>query len=647
VSLSFRGRLILFFVLLVALPMVVVAVLVSDVVGSAETGKADAALDADLDVAISLYGEFRDEAVAAAKEIASDPAFEAALSRGDEAALADAAERLTAEIGAESLRLENPAGQAIVQIGDRDPIAVAAIGLVERQGGPSAGVLRVSTATVAGYLAGIRQRTGERAVLAGPAGVEGSVELAADEIPSPGDAADVEVGGEEQRVAAEALPDSGGRQVAIIGPAPSGGFFASRPAVAAALIAFFVIALIAVGVLTRTLQAQVASMFEAARRIGAGDFSQKVPVEGNDELAGLASEFNKMSDQLSAQMDELRRQQLEIERSVERIGQAFASGLDRVALLGILAETAISACGADYGLVALSGQVGAEAEAGEATDEVGDAALSAERRAIRDGGVVELSSANAHAFSSSLGQPEPGEEPMGAMTIARAGRAFTANERRVFLYLVGQAAASVENVALHELVSEQAVTDELTGLPNSRAFREAIQKEAARAQRFKHDLSLLILDIDDFKRINDTHGHLQGDAVLRAIGAIVNDESRAIDEPARYGGEEFVIALPETSLEGALEVAERIRTRIAGQPIARVDGDGELTVTASFGAATIGDSIRDPKQLIAAADAALYDAKRSGKNRVCAAEVDGAAPAATERPDDGPGAKGPAPARRK
>jgi diguanylate cyclase (GGDEF)-like protein len=181
----------------------------------------------------------------------------------------------------------------------------------------------------------------------------------------------------------------------------------------------------------------------------------------------------------------------------------------------------------------------------------------------------------------------------------------------------------VENVALHELVSEQAVTDELTGLPNNRAFREAVEKEAARAARFRHDLSLVILDLDDFKQINDTHGHLQGDAVLRAVGRILNAESRGIDEPARYGGEEFVVALPETDAQGALEVAERIRTRIANEAVSRVDGDGEIRVTASLGTATMPAVGAEVSQLIAAADAALYLAKREGKNQVRVAEGNG------------------------
>jgi diguanylate cyclase (GGDEF)-like protein len=646
VPLSFRGRLILFFVLIVALPMVAVAVLVSDVTGSSATGKADAALNADLDVALALNDELVADAAAEAKQIAADPQLSAAVATGDEAGMQAAARSLAERHKVESLELLSPSDSSLVSIGERDPIAVASIELVQSPDGETAGTLRVSTATVSGYLAGVRQRTGEQAVLVGPGGVTGPVPVDAGEIPPAGEAADVDIDGREQRVAAEELPDSGGRRVALIGPTISGGFFASRPNVAVAVILFFLIALIAVGFLTRTLQGQIANMLAAARRIGEGDFSQKVPVEGRDELAGLASEFNKMSDRLTAQMDELRRQQLELEGSVERIGQAFASGLDRVALLGILIETAVSACEAEYGLVALSGSVGAEAESGDATEALSDAALEAEHKAVRIGGVADARSDGAFALSSSLGKLAPDDTPVGAMTVARTERPFSASERRVFLYLVGQAAASVENVALHELVSEQAVTDELTGLPNNRAFREAMAKEAARAQRFQHDLSLLILDIDDFKQVNDTYGHLQGDAVLRAVGRIVDEESREIDEPARYGGEEFVIALPETSLEGALEVAERIRSRIERQGIRLVQGRGRISVTASLGAATMGAAAEDVNGLIAAADEALYEAKRSGKNRVVVAGATPEPTSATPTPDGRLPAKGRAPARR-
>ena len=185
-------------------------------------------------------------------------------------------------------------------------------------------------------------------------------------------------------------------------------------------------------------------------------------------------------------------------------------------------------------------------------------------------------------------QEPPGT--VGVMTVARHGEQFSHAERDVFLYLVGQVSSSIENIALHELVSEQAVTDELTGLSNNRRFRELISKEAARAQRFGHELSLLMLDLDDFKRVNDTYGHLQGDEVLRTVGAVLASESRGVDEPARYGGEEFAVALPETGLAGAVELAERIRARIESEAIPRIEGSGSLRITASVGAASIPES---------------------------------------------------------
>jgi diguanylate cyclase (GGDEF)-like protein len=202
--------------------------------------------------------------------------------------------------------------------------------------------------------------------------------------------------------------------------------------------------------------------------------------------------------------------------------------------------------------------------------------------------------------------------------VARRGEQFTAAEREVFLYLVGQVSSSIENIALHELVTEQAVTDELTGLSNNRRFRELISKEAIRAERFGHELSLIMLDIDDFKRINDTYGHLQGDEVLRMVGRVLHLESRGVDEPARYGGEEFAVALPETGLDGAVELAERIRVRIESEHVSRGDGAGSVRVTASVGAVSMRGFADGGEALIAAADAALYEAKRAGKNRVVA-----------------------------
>jgi diguanylate cyclase (GGDEF)-like protein len=332
-----------------------------------------------------------------------------------------------------------------------------------------------------------------------------------------------------------------------------------------------------------------------------------------------------MSDRLSAQMEELRRRQVEIDRSVRRIGEAFASGLDRQGLLKVVVEAALGACGAQYGTIAVSGRDGAEAEAGEASESIRDLSAAAEADALGEDDIVSRQKGGIHALASPLRQMSEPPVNVGVMTVARRGEAFRPAEREAFLYLAAQVSSSIQNIARHELVSEQAVTDELTGLSNNRRFRELISKEADRAERFGHELSLIMLDIDDFKQINDTYGHLQGDKVLRMVGRVLHLESRGVDEPARYGGEEFAVALPETGLEGALDLAERVRVRIESEQVPRAGGASPVKVTASIGAASMPDSANSAEALIAAADAALYEAKRAGKNRVASAPVQRAA----------------------
>src|SRR5436190_20044036 len=114
--------------------------------------------------------------------------------------------------------------------------------------------------------------------------------------------------------------------------------------------------------------------------------------------------------------------------------------------------------------------------------------------------------------------------------------------------------------------------------------------EVERARRYGHELGLIMLDIDNFKQINDTYGHLQGDDVLRAVAHVLRQSSREIDEPARYGGEEMAVALPQTDLEGAYQFAERVRKRIEALALPLPDGDGVLRVTASFGAASLNSA---------------------------------------------------------
>ena len=247
-----------------------------------------------------------------------------------------------------------------------------------------------------------------------------------------------------------------------------------------------------------------------------------------------------------------------------------------------------------------------------------DAAVAGQKRADREGVRVDARRDGGFALAAPLKTLSDNVQ-VGSLSIGRASWEFDDEDRDVFLYLLGQTSVSIENISAHEKVSEQAVTDELTGLPNNRAFRETIDREAARAERFGHELSLIILDVDNFKSVNDTYGHLQGDEVLRLIGKVLLEEPRAIDEPARYGGEEFVVALPETSTEGAVEMAERIRERLEEEEIPLLDGSGILKVTASFGTATIPLSARRCASFSPPPTMRFMRPSASGKNRVVTA----------------------------
>jgi diguanylate cyclase (GGDEF)-like protein len=167
-------------------------------------------------------------------------------------------------------------------------------------------------------------------------------------------------------------------------------------------------------------------------------------------------------------------------------------------------------------------------------------------------------------------------------------------------------------------VASQAATDSLTGLANRRSFDDELALEWRRADRIGDSLALVLVDLDNFKNINDGHGHQAGDAVLRRIAAILDSGARQVDLAARYGGEEFAVLAPETDLLGATKLAERLCADLEAATIELPDGP-ELSVTGSFGVAVKGQLER-PEQLVAAADEALYEAKRAGKNQVVVAD---------------------------
>lgn len=177
-----------------------------------------------------------------------------------------------------------------------------------------------------------------------------------------------------------------------------------------------------------------------------------------------------------------------------------------------------------------------------------------------------------------------------------------------------------DSVVLERKLRQMNQIDGLTGAYNRRFFDLRLHEEVARHERYGRKLSLIMLDIDHFKKTNDEHGHLEGDRVLRGLVDTIHRELRESDIFCRYGGEEFTVILPETDIESAEQIAERMRTAVSE---CTFGSDRSFRVTASFGIASLGGEQKGLEDLIAAADRQLYRAKREGRNRVCSISKEG------------------------
>jgi two-component system cell cycle response regulator len=183
--------------------------------------------------------------------------------------------------------------------------------------------------------------------------------------------------------------------------------------------------------------------------------------------------------------------------------------------------------------------------------------------------------------------------------------------------LCSQIAIGVEKAALYDRLQRLSTTDGLTGLTVHRSFQARLEEEVKRAERYKEPLSMVMLDIDHFKRFNDVYGHLAGDAVLKAVASAMKLDLASSELAARYGGEEFALVLPRQSKAEAMERAENLRKAVAGL---RVPIEAELlNVTASLGVASYPDDAMTKKGILEAADQALYLSKKNGRDQVSGA----------------------------
>ncbi len=606
---SFRIRLISFFLVIVLIPMLAMGVLVFGLIDDSGQAKAQARANGLLTSAASIYAydqaSARGAAASLARIVPTVPSSQLRSRLG----------RAAAQAGLARLELIRQ-GKPILDIGSRTAVApgVAAFHL-----GATITTVRVSDTTADQFVSGlglgsgviVREGTqvlGSNVMNASAVGASGSTKV-----------------------------DGVGYEAATSGPLPGFGVpvrltvlsasrstatsLSSSRALAAAFIAGFLLLALSFAVIaSRGLQSQLSAFLRAARRLGSGDFSAPVPVQGNDEFGMLAREFNSMSKQLAERMEQLQTERARLRESIRRAGETFASNLDREGLLTLAMKTAMDAVEAEFGRLSVREQVGdplVEVARENTPTEVEDLVLEAERKLLEGEELAEAEQAGVFVASAPLGAA--GRVAKGLLTVGRRGRGFSSPDLTLLRSLAWQATLALENVELHEEVQRQAVTDKLTGLINHGRFQEALGSEMEQVRRYRYPVGLIMLDIDNFKQINDTYGHQQGDRVLQAVARVLSETSREADSASRYGGEEMAVVLPHTDLEGSYAIAERIRTAVTRLRIPLLNGDGLIQLTASLGVAVTTEGNKN--ELIAEADAALYQAKRDGKNRTMRAPV--------------------------
>jgi diguanylate cyclase (GGDEF)-like protein len=338
-------------------------------------------------------------------------------------------------------------------------------------------------------------------------------------------------------------------------------------------------------------------------------------------LAALAADRGARIREAVDRLDQLSEEHARLDRAIHRIGEAFGSKLDRRALIDIGLRTAVEALGAQFGRANVAGgwidYVTGPVTPAEAVEA---AELAAQRT-----GALRTAQFGEHA---AMARPLTDDE---VLVIARRGPAFTREEQALFGYLARQTAVALENAVLHDQLRRQATVDELTGLANHRRFHEALQQEAQRTSRSGRPTGLALIDIDDFKVINDTYGHQFGDLVLEAVADVVGRSCRATDVAARFGSDELALILTDTDIEGAWTTGESVRRGIEALELGLPDGT-PLRITASVGVSALEPGMGDVDTVIEAADIALYDAKRAGKNRTRSTGWAGAAGVDDGRP---------------
>ncbi len=388
------------------------------------------------------------------------------------------------------------------------------------------------------------------------------------------------------------------------------------------------IAVVSARATTRPLE----ELGQAAARVASGDLTPVIEVRTRDEVGRLGHAFNRMTEDLRTYVGQLQASRDELQNGLARLGESLASSHDLDRILHVVLESAIASTRATGGMVMLLTPSRDELvlAASHGVDVPLDLRLSVGQGVT--GRVAETGEPLRGRVGHGPGElwPMPGEptatscigvplkssgQVIGVLDLfgSELPGGFDDNDLATMRTFASQATVAVDNVLLHEEAQRLSITDGLTGLWNYRYFTMTVTKEIERASRFGRPLSLLMLDLDHFKEVNDSYGHQRGDAVLVELAGRIRAEARDVDTVARYGGEEIVVVLPETDEAGARQAAERICAAVRRKPFGEA-GTPAIQLTVSAGVAVYPRHGVSASQLLAAADAALYEAKHAGRD---------------------------------
>lgn len=627
-------KLYLFFAAIVLLPMLVTTTAASVLLANTSAGEYENRIRSSL-AATSAIVSGQAQVLAGDFQKALPAADSAALASGDPARMIDALYDLRERTGVEAGTITDERGRIIVLSGanpdDSPPMISSSTELTGREGAR----WRVSMYRPIndGMLSSVFESQGLSWAIVDRGGVAlGSLEAGDEVAAEPGgeEFAEVKIGGNDVLASRLEIPvEITSREIYFIsGVRHEIVGAASRQALAAGfaiMLALSALAAVLGLLLTRYITRPLRKLNRAVTAGIEGDLDQRVSINSDDELGNLAESFNQMQESINNYIDDLRESKEHLLMALSHTGDILGSTSNRQRLVEITAEAARLSTDAHAIWVELfeskdsPGRTAVSCRVPEDffDESIGDLARrvvdGVSRKAIRSVFVTRLEGPRTMTVFPMVFD----EEAIGVLlAVFDDEHPLEESSRQILGALAKQVATALDNIMLNEQQRHFAITDQLTGLYNFRFLNNYLERELGKSRRYRDRFTVAIIDLDDFKAVNDTYGHLAGDQLLKEVARLLRENVRDADTVARYGGEEFVAVLPETEKDAAFNVMEKLLSVISK---ARLDDYPEVRVTASIGLAGFPEDDDEQLGLLKKADEALYRSKMAGKNRVSAA----------------------------